>query len=326
MAKLTGVLLFVLWIANAHANDLLMPGQTAPLPVAGFELVNRIPGSSLRQLPEKLPVFKRKPRVFSPSGLKALLDQSSFAGTNISELLNPRANQNQEHSAARLSSRDGLDYFIVNPLEGRVILNNSAKRGDQIPSADAVPPLESVRERALRLTEMLGVPTTEIERKADGSIRVVARENDRIQRGIKFKASRSVTMSRSIAGFPMLSQDDDKIHLQLGVNGRLLKFDLKWSVIDPVRTNYVLSVSKVLDAIKQGNVAADVMNEYPPGGVARIEIKDIRVVYYLPASLPSQNVPTSSEIRPLASLHVIFKSKTGEKTEGGLIAPILDSR
>ncbi|MCU0785538.1 MAG: hypothetical protein MUF81_16110 [Verrucomicrobia bacterium] len=258
--------------------------------------------------------------------MQALLDQSGFAGTNVAALFQRAAHRDEDRGIINVRTPDGMEYFVVNALQGRVLLYCGTERGGEIPPPDAVPALATVRERAVRLAEMLGVPTAELELKADGSIRMVVMEDDQIRRGIKHKASRSVTMSRTIAGYPILSQDDDKIQLQLGVDGRLLKFDLKWSFIEPLRTNHVLRVSKVLDAIKQGNVVADILNEYPADGIARIEIKDIQVLYVVPDSPSSQTASTNGEMRPVASLYAVFKSKTGERTEGGLFAPILDSK
>src|SRR5579885_1311834 len=52
------------------------------------EVVNKIPKSHLKRLPKELPVFRYsgKPRNFSTDGLQWLLEQSVFAGTNITEL------------------------------------------------------------------------------------------------------------------------------------------------------------------------------------------------------------------------------------------------
>ncbi|MCX7722681.1 MAG: hypothetical protein N2379_06420 [Verrucomicrobiae bacterium] len=302
-----------------------MPGQTVRLAISNPEIVNRIPASSLRKWPEKLPVFRRKRADFPAVGLQTLVDQSCFAGTNVAALLNSASNRVEDRALINIRTPDGLDYFFVNPQEGRVLLYCGTERGGDIPPPDAVPPLETVRDQAIRFAELLGVPTAELERKPDGSIRMIVMENDRIRRGIKHKASRSVTLFRTIAGYPILALDPDKIQLQLGVNGRLLKFDLKWCFIEPARTNHVLPISKVLDGIRQGCIVGDVTNEYPPGGIARIEIKDIRVVYVVPNSSLSQAASPNGEIWPAAFLHAVFKSKTGEKTEGGLFAPILVS-
>lgn len=323
---LAGWLICVFAITDATANDLLIPGQTVRLTISKPEIVNRIPASSRRKWPEKLAVFKRKSGEFPVAGLQALVDQSCFAGTNITALLNLTSNRNDQRGVINLRTSDGLDYLVVNPAQGRVLLYCGTERGGAIPPPDAVPALEAVRDHAVRFAEMLGVPPAELERKSDGSIRMVVMENDRVRRGIKYKASRSVTLSRSIAGCPILSQDDDKIQLQMGAHGRFLKFDLKWTLVEPLRTNHVLQVSKVLAAIKQGDVVADAMNEYPADGIARIEIKDIRVVYLVSDSPAAQKVSTTDEIKPVALLHAIFKSKSGEKTEGGLFAPILDSK
>ena len=80
-----------------------------------------------------------------------------------------------------------------------------------------------------------------------------------------------------------------------------------------------------MPVIKQPDVVADITNEYPADGITRILVKDFRVVYVVP-DLPPSTAAFASEIWPAVVFHVIFESKSGEKAEGGLYAPILDSR
>jgi hypothetical protein len=325
LTTLAGALAYVLTMADGSANNLLIPGQTERLTISGAKIINQIPAARQRQWPKELPIFKRKQSEFSVAGLQALIDQSCFAGTNISALLTPAFQQEGNRRVLNFRTPDGLDYVFVDVRQGRVLLYCGTVRGTKIPPPDAVPALETVRNSAVVLAEILGVPAEELERKEDGSLRMTVIETDQFQRGIKYKESRAVNLSRSIFGYPILSQDDDKIQLQVGVNGHLLKFDMKWTFIEPARTNKLFRLSRVINVIKQADVVADIMNEYPADGIARIQIKDFRVVYVVP-DLPSSTASSISEIWPGVVFHVIFESKTGEKTEGGLYAPILDSR
>src|SRR5688572_24020849 len=80
-----------------QTNGFDMPTFGQRLPVAGFELVNRIPSSHLARLPKSLPVYRRssKPSDFSAAALQVLLDQSAFVGTNAVSLLRGRTNTAQ---------------------------------------------------------------------------------------------------------------------------------------------------------------------------------------------------------------------------------------
>jgi hypothetical protein len=122
------------------------------------------------------------------------------------------------------------------------------------------------------------------------------------------------------------SLDEDKIELELGVNGRLLKFNFKWPNIEVVRTNNVLTVSAIMDEIKKGQVLGDMINEYPPGGIAQIELTDFQVFYYVATMFPyGKRSPTETNIRPMIEFLATFKAKDGEKTEGSLFASLTES-
>jgi hypothetical protein len=304
-------ILLALFIAGGISNaqtKLEMPVLASPLPGGKFDLTNAIPLEKLGSLPKELPAFKwtHQPRPFPAAALRSLITESAFAGTNI-----PADNQN---------------YLIVTPLAGRIALRN-ADHNSETPPADAVPQFDAVWERARKLCAALGVGTNEMERKPDGSIHVRKAEDtiSRLGGTIKFKDRRSVMVFRSINGYVIRSLDEDKVELELGVNGRLLKFDFKWPTMEPVSTNKVLAVSQLMDGIRKGQVLADSSNEYPPGGVASIELTDFQIFYYVSTMQPYGKPSASADIKPMIEFVATFKSNTGEKTEGSLYSPITDS-
>ena len=124
------------------------------------------------------------------------------------------------------------------------------------------------------------------------------------------------------------SLDEDKVELELGVNGRLLKFNFKWPNIETVRTNKVFAISQIMDKIKRGDVLADPSNEYPADGIAEIVLKDYQIFYYVSAMFPygKRAVTTPSpDIQPMIEFLAIFKSRKGAETEGGLFARLIES-
>ena len=74
------------------------------------------------------------------------------------------------------------------------------------------------------------------------------------------------------------------------------------------------------------DLLADVANEYPPDGVTKIILNDIRIYYYALSPKGYGPVLTNSDIFPVASLHATFVSKSGKTEDGGLFAPILGSK
>ena len=199
------------------------------------------------------------------------------------------------------------------------------------PPPDAVPNFKATWDRALQLAEMFGVTTNEMEKKPDGSIHIRKTENTSSHLGgsIKYKSRRSVTVFRSINDFLVRSLDEDKIELELGVNGQLLKFNFKWPNIEIANKKRTLALAEIIDRIKMGDVLADPQNEYPPGGIAQVELTGFQIFYYVATMLPysqAQMASQNPEIRPMIEFLANFKSKNGEKTEGGLFAPLIESQ
>jgi hypothetical protein len=314
---------------QADTNQFAMPLRGVTLPATDFKLVNHIPRERLARLPRELPVYRYTGRAceFPVAALQVLLDQSPFAGTNITDLLPSGTNQTTATHGIRLVSQDRLDYFIVSPGEGRIMMNRS-ERGRGIPPPDAVPDFEIIQERLLRLARTFGISTNEMERQPDGVLFIRKREGGGAKLGgvIQYKSSREVEIRRAIPDYPFNSVGDDKISLRYGVNDRLQKFELTWQGIEPVRTNRLLGISEIMDGIKKGRVLSDVMNEYPAGGIAEVELRDIEIEYYVPFSPSSASALPTADIYPIASILAVFKSKTGETEEAGLYAPILDRR
>jgi hypothetical protein len=169
---IVGLLLaFAVAVYAGDTNRFEMPGCGTPLPVSKFELVNHIPRDHVNRLPKELPIFRysRSPRVFPIAGLQGLVEQSSFAGTNVAALLRSQTNWNRE--GIRLMSADRLDYFIVKPSVGLVMLQNT-ERGHHMVSDDSVPSFDVVRDRAVRFAELLGVKSSEMRKNEDGTVHV----------------------------------------------------------------------------------------------------------------------------------------------------------
>jgi hypothetical protein len=327
MKRITFLLLLTQVIGHAQRR-LEMPVLGAPLPQSKFEVVSKIPTEKLARLPKELPSYNwsRQPRNFPLRALQMLLDQSAFAGTNISNLFPSPTNQND---GFRLASQDNQDYFMVTPAAGRITIQNT-DRSREYPPPDAVPDFAATWDRALQLAEMFGVTTNEMERKPDGSIHVRKTENTTSHMGgsIKYKSRRSVTVFRSIDSFLARSMDEDKVELELGVNGRLLKFNFKWPNIEAISTKKTLALPQIIDRIKKGDVLADPLNEYPAGGIARVELTDFQVFYYVSTMLPYVRRSTAAQgpdIKPMIEFLATFKSKNGEETEGGVFAPLIES-
>ena len=217
----------------------------------------------------------------------------------------------------------------MTPSAGRITIQNT-DRSREYPPPDAVPDFATMWERALHLSEMFGVSTNEMERNPDGSVHIRKTENTTSHLGgsVKYKSKRSVAVFRSIGGYLVRSLDEDKIELELGINGHLLKFNFKWPSIEATSTNKVLSIGQIMNRIKKGEVLADTSNEYPSGGIAQIELQNYQVFYYVSTMFPyGRRVVTtpSPEIQPMIEFLATFKSSNGEKTEGGLFARLTES-
>lgn len=324
-------ILLALFIAGGISNaqtKLEMPMLASPLPGGTFDLTNTISGEKLASLPKQLPAFRwtHQPRPFPAAALQSLIAESAFAETNIPVLTTAATNGGTVADDIRLATPDNQNYLIVSPLAGRIALRN-ANRNSETPPSDAVPDFDKVWERAQKICATLGVGTNEMERKPDGSIHVRKAEDtiSRLGGAVKFKDRRSVMVFRSINGYVVRSLDEDKVELELGVNGRLLKFDFKWPTMEPVSTNKVLAASQIMDGIKKGQVLADSANEYPSGGIAVIELTDCQIFYYVSAMQAYGKPSPNADIKPMIEFVATFKSKSGEKTEGSLYAPLTDS-
>ena len=82
-----------------------------------------------------------------------------------------------------------------------------------------------------------------------------------------------------------------------------------------------------MDEIKQGQVLGDMLNEYPSGGIAQIELTDFQVFYYVSTMFPyNRRPPSDADIRPMIEFLATFKSKGGDTTEGGLFVPLTESQ
>ncbi len=326
---MTRIILFLLLTEAACSAQphLEMPMLGAPLPQTKFELVNKISPARLVQLPKELPTFKwsEQPRNFPVTALQTLLDETPFAGTNVVSLfLNPT----NPNDGIKLVSRDNEDYFIVMPAAGRIAVQHTDRTRED-PPPDAVPDFEAVWRRALSFAEMFGVSTNEMERNQDGAVHIMKTENTISHLGgsIRYKSRRSVTVFRSIQSYLVRSLDQDKIELELGVDGCLLTFNFKWPNIEAIRTNKVVGIAAIIDEIKKGEVLGDVMNEYPSDGIAEIELKDFQVFYYVSEMFPySKRSRTNAHVYPMIEFLATFKSKQGEKTEGGLFVPLTEAQ
>lgn len=300
-----------------------MPSQGVALPATKFEIVNRIPSSHLSHLPKTLPIFRyaAKPREFPAAALQMLLDQYAFSGTNAAALLH-------EQQFIRLTTARDRDYFIVDSARSRIASQNGSLEVNlrrETPPRDGVPAFETISNSVLHYAVLFGVKTNDMERNKDGSIHL-RRTEDTITRlggAMKFVDNRSASVSRSIDGHTFWSAED-KVELKQGINGRLLKFEMNWRIMEAVRTNHIFTATELLKKIKSGQMLADVTNEYPDDGVAKIILKDIQIDYYTPTSSSFQPVSTNADIYPIASINCTFKSKSGKSTDGGLFAPITE--
>jgi hypothetical protein len=324
VAKVCGLFLPLMAATSfGQTSHLEMPSQGIPLPATKFEIVNRIPSSHLSRLPRTLPIFRysAKPREFPIAALQMLIDQSTFAGTNVVDLL-------QRQEFIRLTTARDRDYFIVDPARSRIASQNGSLEVNlrrEAPPRDGVPAFETVSNSLLHYAFLFGANTGDMEKNKDGSIHL-RRTEDTITRlggAMKFVDNRSASVSRSIAGHTFWSAED-KVELKQGINGRLLKFEMNWRIMESIRTNRIFTATELLKKIKTGKILADVTNEYPEDGIAKIILKDVQIDYYTPTSPNFQPVSTNADIYPIASIYCTFKSKSGKSTDGGLFAPITE--
>jgi hypothetical protein len=304
-----------------------MPSLAIRLPAGSFQFVNQVPRSHSAKLPRSLPIFRYGARSgdLSINGLQKLLDQSVFLGTNAAGLLRDHTNS---EIPIRLATAQHLDYFFVDATWGTISYathDNGVNLRTEIPPYDAVPSFDSIRDTLLRYAADFGVGTNEMEYMDDGSLFLRKTDDKTVARGgqVKFINRRSLAVSRTVAGYPLLVSSD-RVEMAQGVKGRLLKFDLIWPTMRAVRTNRVFTMDKILDNIKRGGVLADEMNRYPVDGIAEVILKDLRVFYYAPQTSDIRQVLTNADIVPIVSIHAVFKSKTGKTEDGGIYTPLAE--
>jgi hypothetical protein len=317
------LLLFTAAALRGQTNRFAMPLVAGALNLENVEIINKIPKSHLDRLPSMVVVFKysSKPRSLPLNALQSLLDETVFRGTNLSNYL--------PASTFGIRLADGNNnYFIITPQQDHVLIGNVEKQ-PATPPPDAVPSFDVVEKRLMQLINQFGINTNELERGENGAIRVQKADatTTRLGGAVRFVSERSAKVFRHLGGHTTWLLNDG-VSLRLGIDGQLLQFQLKWSSIEPLRTNQVFQISKVIEEIKNGQVVADVMDTFPIDGIAKIELKDIVIDYYAPPQDTRMPLtlakPVSRTIFPVASLLVTFKSKSGQTEEGGLFVPIID--
>lgn len=323
-------LLFAALLCWGQTNRLEMPDCASPFTAKNFQVINTIPAHRWGKLPKEMAVFKysNRPSEFPLATIQMLLKESGFPGGTMAL---QAAVTNDSPYVSKMLLRGGIqsDFFAVDPQKGSIILNSQFEQSNsrETPPADAVPAFETVQKQLLQWGAALGVQLDGISRNTNGNMLVFKAEGQtsRLGGAIKYKNRRSCMMLRCLAGYHMRSSDDDKISLELGINGRWLRFQMKWPEIIPVRTNKIISAEEVVQAIQTGHALADNVNEYPRQGIALVEIIDFEIEYYVPTvATPARfNSISQAEIIPILSIHTNFKSKTGETEDGGLFVPLL---
>ena len=315
--------------ALGQTNTFEMPMLGVRLPLAQFKLVNQVPRSRLSKLPKGLPVFRQasSPQDFATNELQRLLDQSVFSGTNMASLLRGRASLASLDGPIRLATSNHMDYFFVDTVAGSISYAThdlGVNLRIETPDYDSIPNFDAMLGKVLHYATSFGVNTNDLERKDDGSLFMRRTDDKTVSRGgaVKFISRRSLTVARSLAGYPLLASNH-KVELALGVKGRLLKFELIWPDLDVVRTNRLLSMDQMMSNIKKGQVLADMTTQYPADGVVEIALKDYRVFYYLPETRNFRPIG-NQDIVPIISFHAVLKSKSGKTEDGGLLTPLIE--
>lgn len=314
--------------ALEETNTFEMPMLGARLPVASFKLINQVPRARLSKLPKSMPVFRQlaSPQDFSTNGLQTLLDQTAFAGTNVASLLRGHSNVASMDGPIRLFTTNHMDYFFVDAVSISYATHDLGVNPRlEPPDYDSIPDFDAMLGMVLHYAAVFGANTNELERKDDGSLFMRRTDDKTVMRGgaVKFISRRSLTVSRSLLGYPLLS-GNYKVELALGVKGHLLKFEMIWPNLATVRTNRVLSMDQMLANIKGGKVLADMMTQYPADGVSEIILKDFRVFYYAPDTRDFRQASANQDIVPIISFHAVFKSNSGKTEDGGLITPLTE--
>jgi hypothetical protein len=294
------------------------------------EIINKIPKSHLKRLPESLPVFRYsgKPRMFLTNGLQILLEQSAFAGTNLTDLLHSTNWDSIESGFSLKNKKRPPDTFSFNPLRGEILVEN-IERKTTIPQSDTVPTFDEIQRRLLKLTEMLGVKANEMElsngvvKVTCGDAKTSAWSGHGMER-IHFVNERWATIPRGVKGYSSWLFED-KIALNYRVDNRLIKFSIHWPEIEAVRTNRLLTVANMIGKIEQNDALTDA-TDIPGQDVTRITLKDIEIQYYnrQPAGFHGMT-PLKTDIYPIAAILATFKSKSGQTEDAGIYFPILES-
>ena len=293
------------------------------------QIVNKIPKSHLKRLPESLPVFRYsgKPRMFLTNGLQELLEQSAFAETNLADLLHGTNWDSLENSIYLKNEKRPPDTFSVNPLRGDVSVEN-IERKTIIPKSDTIPACDEIRKRLLKLTEMLGIKTDEME-LSNGIVKVTCADSETSawsgvgMKRVHFVSERGAKISRGVKGYSSWLFDD-KIVLEYGVDEHLNKFSIHWPEIEPVRTNHLLTFTKMIGKIKRNEALTDA-TDIAGQDVTRITLKDIEIQYYnhQPAGFHGIT-PLKTDIYPVAAILTTFKTKDGQTQDAGIYFPILE--
>ena len=295
------------------------------------QIVNKIPKSHLKRLPESLPVFRYsgKPRMFLTNGLQVLLEQSAFSETNLADLLHGTNWDSLESGIYLKDGKNPPDTFSINPLRGDVHVEN-IERKTIIPKSDTVPSYDEIRKRLLKLTEILGIKTNEME-LSNGVVKVTCGDTKRSawsgvgMKRVHFVCERGASIPRGVRGYSSWLFDD-KIILEYGVDEHLNKFSIHWPEIEPVRTNHLLTVAKMIGKIKQNEALTDT-TDIAGHDVTRITLKDIEIQYYnhQPAGFHGMT-PLKTDIYPVAAILTTFKTKDGQTQDAGIYFPILESQ
>lgn len=303
-------------IAYGQASNLEISIAVRLRSATNAVIVNKIPEVRLVQLPKELPVFRYsgKPREFPLAGIQMLSGQSVLRETIKPDLLRSNAHM-------RLTSRDTLDKFAINPAKASISLFNAQRKGT-IP-VDTIPSFEILQNQVLKMAEMLGISTNEMQRTTNGNI-FMSTGDEKTTRWnaigpTTFVSSRRVAIPRGIEGFSTWLFND-KIEAVYGADGQLQRFNLVWPVIEPVRTNKVLKIQEIITRIRKGETLTDV-TEYAEGGLTEIRLKDFEIQYYFSESSSLiRATPTNADIYPIIAVLAAFKSGS-EEIEGGIYLP-----
>ncbi len=266
--------------------------------------------------------------MFLTNGLQVLLEQSAFTGTNLADLLHGTNWDSIESGIYLKNEKRPPDTFSVNPLRGEIHVEN-LERKTTIPQSDTVPTFDEIQRRLLKLTEMLGVKTNEME-LSNGIVKVTCGDaktstwSGHGMERVHFVNERWATIPRGVKGYSSWLFED-KIALNYGVDNRLIKFSIHWPEIEAVRTNRLLTLANMIGKIEQNEALTDA-TDIPGQDVTRITLKDIEIQYYNRQPAGFRGItPLKTDIYPIAAILATFKSKSGQTEDAGIYFPILES-